>query len=83
MQLDQNKSVGHPALFEGKDRLKDDHVRVLVDALSNTCNAAARKLGLTCLVLSLAHIGFLHNVVSPGPFGLGVSRHSLRPVQRE
>ena len=32
MQLDQNKSVGHPALFEGKDRMKDDHVRVLVDA---------------------------------------------------
>ena len=37
MQLDQNKSVGHPALSEGEDRLKDCHVRVLVDALSDAC----------------------------------------------
>ena len=33
MQLDQNKSVGHPALSAGEDHLKDDHVRVLVDLL--------------------------------------------------
>ena len=53
MQLDQNKSVGHPTLFEGKDRLKDDHVRVLVDALSHTCAADSWKkarVNLSCLV---------------------------------
>ena len=64
MQLDQNKSVGHPALSEGKDRMKDDHVRVSVDAQSNTC--AGRKLGESSgqPVLSLAHIGRLFNVAS-------------------
>ena len=57
MQLDQNKSVGLPALFEGKDRFKDDHVSISVDALSNTF--AADSSGQI-------YIGFHFNVVSCG-----------------
>ena len=61
MQLDQNKSVGHPALSAGEDCFKDDHVRVSVDALSSTCAAGRWKKSLGQPVLSFAHIGFLFN----------------------
>ena len=55
--LDQHKSVGHPALFEGKDRLNDDHVSVSVDALSNACAADSWKkaqANMSCLLHTLA-----------------------------
>ena len=80
MQLDQHKSVGHPAFSGGKDRLKDDHARVSVDALSNMC--AGRKLEESSgqHVLYSAHLGRFFTVGSAGPYGLRVW-HYLRPVR--